>query len=95
MSITFAWEIWQCEMMMGLPLRHDFLPDAQVLSLAKKSGRSVLLTGESDFNRENTKAVLEKGLEPQRIRPRSLPRSAGDESRDSGPDRFEHAARIP
>jgi len=41
-----------------------FLPDAQVLSLAKKSGRFVLLTGESDFNRENTKAVLEKGFKP-------------------------------
>jgi hypothetical protein len=41
-----------------------YLPDPGALSLAKKSGRFVLLTGENDINRENTKAVLEKGFKP-------------------------------
>lgn len=39
----------------------NFLPPKEVLTIAKKSGRFVLLTGEKDFNRENTHAVYEKG----------------------------------
>jgi len=41
-----------------------YLPDFRVVSQAKKRGRFVLLTGENDFNRDNTKVILEKGLKP-------------------------------
>ena len=39
-----------------------YAPYPRVLPLAKRSGRFVLLTGEHDFNRDNTKAVFEKGF---------------------------------
>ena len=45
-----------------------YLPDPRVLTLAKKSGRFVLLAGENDVNRENTKIVLEKGFQRERFR---------------------------
>lgn len=37
----------------------NFIPDAQVLEIARKSCRYALVTGEKDFNRANTKAVFE------------------------------------
>lgn len=40
-----------------------YLPDPRVLPLAKKSGRYVLLTGEFDPNRENTKDTCVKGFQ--------------------------------
>ena len=40
----------------------NFIPDDEVLALAKKNCRYVLVTGEKDFNRANTKAVFEKGF---------------------------------
>ncbi len=39
----------------------NFIPDPQVLAIARKSGRYALVTGEKDFNRANTKAVFEQG----------------------------------
>ena len=39
----------------------DFIPDPEVLAIAKKSCRYALVTGEKDFNRMGTKAVFEKG----------------------------------
>jgi dienelactone hydrolase len=39
-----------------------YTPGTLMLSLARKSRRFVLLTGEMDFNRENTKVILEKGF---------------------------------
>jgi predicted esterase len=42
----------------------SYAPHPRVLALAKKSGRFVLLTGDNDFNRDNTKAMLVKGFRP-------------------------------
>jgi hypothetical protein len=39
-----------------------YLPDPRIVSLAKKNGRFVLLTGENDMNRTNTKDIFEKGF---------------------------------
>jgi dienelactone hydrolase len=39
----------------------NFIPDPQVLAIARKACRYALVTGEKDFNRANTKAVFEKG----------------------------------
>lgn len=39
-----------------------YTPDPRYLSMAKKSGRFVLLTGENDMNRENTKTVMKEGF---------------------------------
>ena len=46
----------------GLFYPVDYTPGARNLGIAKKSGRFVLLTGENDINRDNTKAVMEKGF---------------------------------
>ena len=40
----------------------SFIPDDEVLAIAKKNCRYVLVTGEKDFNRANTKAAFEKGF---------------------------------
>ncbi len=40
----------------------NYIPDDEVLALAKKNCRYVLVTGEKDFNRANTQAVFEKGF---------------------------------
>lgn len=45
-----------------------YLPNPHVLPLAKRNGRFVLLTGENDVNRENTKLVLEKGFQHEGFR---------------------------
>jgi dienelactone hydrolase len=42
-------------------LRANFIPDDEVLAIAKKSCRYVLVTGEKDFNRAGTKAAFEDG----------------------------------
>lgn len=39
-----------------------FTPDPRYLPLAKRARRFVLLTGEHDMNRENTKILVEKGF---------------------------------
>ena len=39
----------------------DFIPDPEVLAIARKSSRYALVTGEKDFNRPGTKAVYEQG----------------------------------
>ena len=39
----------------------NFIPDPQVLAIARKACRYALVTGEKDFNRANTKAVFEQG----------------------------------
>lgn len=40
----------------------QFIPDEEVLQIAKRSTSFVLLTGEKDFNRAETKIVLEQGF---------------------------------
>ena len=40
----------------------DYLPDDDVLALAKKFCRYALVTGSKDFNRPNTFGVLENGF---------------------------------
>ena len=40
----------------------NYIPDDEVLVMAKKSCRFVLVTGEKDFNRANTRAAFEKGF---------------------------------
>ena len=40
----------------------NYLPDDQVVDLAKRSCRYALVTGDKDFNRPNTLAVLEQGF---------------------------------
>lgn len=44
-----------------------YLPDPRVLTLAKRSASYVLLTGELDVNRENTKNTFEKGFLRERF----------------------------
>ena len=39
----------------------SFIPDAEVLAIAKKACRYVLVTGEKDFNRPGTKSAYEHG----------------------------------
>ncbi len=39
----------------------SFIPDAEVLAIAKKACRYVLVTGEKDFNRPGTKSAYEDG----------------------------------
>jgi len=43
----------------------DFIPDEQVVAIARKSCRYALVTGENDFNRAGTKAVFEQGYRKQ------------------------------
>jgi predicted esterase len=45
----------------------DFIPDAEVLAIAKKSCRYALVTGEKDFNRAGTKAVFEQGYRKEKF----------------------------
>lgn len=40
----------------------SYLPDDEVLEIAKKKGRFVLVTAEKDFNRPNTLAAAEQGF---------------------------------
>jgi len=42
-------------------LSANFIPDDEVLAIAKKACRYALVTGEKDFNRAGTKAVFEDG----------------------------------
>lgn len=46
----------------GKGWRRNFAPPEEVLKLAKPDSRFVLITGEKDFNRENTAAVYEDGF---------------------------------
>jgi hypothetical protein len=48
----------------GLYYPADYQPDPRMLQLAKSRGRFVLLTGEFDSNRENTKDLWTKGFQP-------------------------------
>lgn len=43
----------------------SFIPADEVLEIAKKSGRFVLITGEKDFNRVNTKVMYENGFKAE------------------------------
>ena len=47
----------------GMYYPADYQPEPRTLVLAKNHGRFVLLTGEFDSNRENTKDVLTKGFQ--------------------------------
>ena len=43
----------------------NFIPDDEVLAIAKKSCRYALVTGEKDFNRAGTKTVFEAGFKKE------------------------------
>lgn len=43
----------------------SYLPDDEVLELARKKGRFVLFTAEKDFNRPNTLAAFEQGFQKE------------------------------
>lgn len=43
----------------------NFIPDAEVLAIARKSCRYALVTGEKDFNRPGTKSVFEQGYKKE------------------------------
>ena len=43
----------------------SFIPDEQVLAIAKKACRYVLVTGEKDFNRPGTKSAFENGYKKE------------------------------
>jgi hypothetical protein len=43
----------------------NFIPDDEVLAIAKKFCRYALVTGEKDFNRAGTKAVFEQGFKKE------------------------------
>lgn len=43
----------------------NYIPDDEVLAIAKKFCRYALVTGEKDFNRGNTKAVFESGFQKE------------------------------
>jgi hypothetical protein len=43
----------------------NFIPDDEVLAIAKKFCRYALMTGEKDFNRAGTKAVFEQGFKKE------------------------------
>ena len=43
----------------------NYIPDDEVLAIAKKFCRYALVTGEKDFNRGNTKAVFENGFQKE------------------------------
>lgn len=43
----------------------NFIPDDEVLAIAKKFCRYALVTGEKDFNRTGTKAVFEEGYKKE------------------------------
>jgi predicted esterase len=45
--------------------RANFIPDRDVLAIARKSCRYALVTGEKDFNRPGTKAVFEEGYKKE------------------------------
>ncbi len=45
-----------------------YRPEAAILEPAKAKNRYVLLTGEDDFNRENTRRVFQHGFEPEGFR---------------------------
>ncbi|RFC45376.1 MAG: Poly(3-hydroxybutyrate) depolymerase [Verrucomicrobia bacterium] len=45
----------------------QFIPDREVLEIAKRSTAFVLVTGEKDFNRAETKIVLELGFKKERF----------------------------
>lgn len=45
----------------------DYLPDDEVLAIAKKRCSYVLITGEKDFNRANIKAVFELGFRQEKF----------------------------
>ena len=46
----------------GKTFEHSYIPDSGIAALARTNGRFALLTGESDPNRENTKAAYEHGF---------------------------------
>lgn len=43
----------------------SYLPDDDVLAIAKRACRYVLVTGEKDFNRDNTKSAFENGFKKE------------------------------
>lgn len=45
--------------------RANFIPDRDVLAIARKACRYALVTGEKDFNRPGTKAVFEEGYKKE------------------------------
>jgi predicted peptidase len=49
----------------GKTYRLDYIPDDDVLSLAKKYCRYAFVTGTKDFNRPNTYGVLENGFKKE------------------------------
>src|SRR6185312_10336729 len=46
----------------------NYRPDARILKSAKEENRYVLLTGEKDFNRENTLRVYREGFKAENFR---------------------------
>lgn len=46
----------------------NYIPAAPVLKVAREKGRYVLVTGEKDFNRDNTRSVFEHGFRKQGFR---------------------------
>lgn len=46
----------------------SYQPDPGILARAKARGRFVLLTGETDFNRENTKRIYRGGFKAEKFR---------------------------
>lgn len=46
----------------------SYIPDEQVLLIAKRNCRFVLVTGEKDFNRVNTKSMYENGFQKDGFR---------------------------
>lgn len=47
----------------GITFLHSYTPDAGMLARARSSRRFVLLTGELDFNRQNTQDILRNGFQ--------------------------------
>lgn len=55
----------------------QFIPNREVLEIAKREGSFVLVTSDSDFNREETQIVFQKGFQAERFQNVSILQASG------------------
>jgi hypothetical protein len=78
----------------GKKFRLNYLPHKDLLAIAKKSGRFVLVTGSDDFNRAGTKSVFENGFKQEKFAHASYLEVPGLAHHLPGPVWFEKGLKL-
>lgn len=78
----------------GRTYRLNYLPHKELLAIAKKNSRFVLVTGSKDFNREGTKAIFDSGFQKEKFANAAYLEVPGLAHHLPGPVWFEKALKM-